>query len=215
MDGEGLEPCRGSGFEHVETARSTDVPDQSRRLVFQELGTRLLYRRIRHAEEHGSGLGPDGYSRRLCGSGERAADSAATDYRQIVWRCHQFASLFRSSSRIGDAGRFGASIGVVQDYDRPTMPIYEFTCDACGQDFEELVGPHVGVEVGQVTCPECGSRSVDRTTTSSYSPIHRTMTPNQRRRSEQSRSADLAARKADFSRRRKAAREARNRPEKG
>ncbi|MCU0727175.1 MAG: zinc ribbon domain-containing protein [Planctomycetes bacterium] len=36
------------------------------------------------------------------------------------------------------------------------MPIYEFTCRACGHDFETLV-PRPGAKA---PCPECGSAKV-------------------------------------------------------
>lgn len=38
------------------------------------------------------------------------------------------------------------------------MPIYEFRCDACGSDFEELVRS----SGEQVPCPDCGSDDVGR-----------------------------------------------------
>jgi putative FmdB family regulatory protein len=37
------------------------------------------------------------------------------------------------------------------------MPIYEFQCSACGEDFEKLVLP--GRSDG-VSCPACGSEAV-------------------------------------------------------
>lgn len=41
------------------------------------------------------------------------------------------------------------------------MPIYEFRCNRCGHQFEELVGWR-DVEEGKVQCPNCGSREVER-----------------------------------------------------
>src|SRR5262249_61656881 len=61
------------------------------------------------------------------------------------------------------------------------MPLYELECRSCGCHFEELVGAHVGIEAGDVRCPECDSAEVERLLTS-YSPVPRGMTPNQRRR---------------------------------
>lgn len=90
------------------------------------------------------------------------------------------------------------------------MPIYEFSCSECGAEFEELTGPHVGLDAESVCCPECGASRVERLPTSSYSPIHRRLTTNERKKLESSRSVDRAARKAEFKRKRKAVRDARN-----
>jgi putative FmdB family regulatory protein len=67
------------------------------------------------------------------------------------------------------------------------VPIYEFECRSCGHRFEELVGSHVGLETGDVRCPECGSDRPERLLSSDYAPIHRRLTPNQRRRLEEKR----------------------------
>ena len=91
------------------------------------------------------------------------------------------------------------------------MPIYEFSCKECGTEFEELIGPHVGLTAEQVSCPECGASGAERLPTSSYSPIHRRLTANERKKLESSRSVDRAARKAEFKRKRQAARDARSR----
>jgi putative FmdB family regulatory protein len=37
------------------------------------------------------------------------------------------------------------------------VPLYEFTCDACGARFEELVPPG-----GSAPCPACGNERVTR-----------------------------------------------------
>jgi putative FmdB family regulatory protein len=70
------------------------------------------------------------------------------------------------------------------------VPIYEFECHSCGQRFEELVGSNVGQQAADVRCPECGSAEPERLITSSYAPIHRQMTPAQRRRLEDKRGTD-------------------------
>jgi putative FmdB family regulatory protein len=67
------------------------------------------------------------------------------------------------------------------------MPVYEFSCGSCGERFEELVGPHVGKREQDVRCPACDGVQVERLPTSSYAPIHRRMTANQKRRSEAAR----------------------------
>lgn len=40
------------------------------------------------------------------------------------------------------------------------MPMYTFTCRECGHTFEELLLSSRYLD--QVTCPECGSRQVER-----------------------------------------------------
>jgi putative FmdB family regulatory protein len=85
------------------------------------------------------------------------------------------------------------------------VPIYEFECRSCGHRFEELVGSHVGTDVDQVRCPECGSE-VERLLSTSYAPIHRQMTPNQRRRLEDKRGTDRGGAKERFKRQRAAER---------
>jgi len=67
------------------------------------------------------------------------------------------------------------------------MPIYEFSCGKCGERFEELVGPHVGKKAEEVRCPACGAKDVQRLISSSYAPIRRRMSANQKRRSEAAR----------------------------
>ncbi len=84
------------------------------------------------------------------------------------------------------------------------MPIYEFACQSCGHRFEELVGSHVGVEAADVVCPECGSAEVERLISSSYAPVHRQMTPNQRRRAEDKRGTDRGGAKERFKQQRAA-----------
>jgi putative FmdB family regulatory protein len=41
------------------------------------------------------------------------------------------------------------------------MPLYEFTCRACGAAFEDIVSL-AELAAGEVRCPECGSRKVER-----------------------------------------------------
>jgi putative FmdB family regulatory protein len=84
------------------------------------------------------------------------------------------------------------------------VPIYEFDCQKCGHRFEELVGSHVGVDASEVVCPECGSGQVERLLSTSYAPIQRQMTPNQRRRLEDKRGIDRGGAKERFKRQRAA-----------
>jgi putative FmdB family regulatory protein len=86
------------------------------------------------------------------------------------------------------------------------VPIYEFTCESCGHGFEELVGSHVGLDVTEVTCPECGSEKVERQLSTSYAPVQHQMTPNQRRRLEDKRGTDRGGAKERFKRQREAER---------
>jgi putative FmdB family regulatory protein len=88
------------------------------------------------------------------------------------------------------------------------VPIYEFECRSCGHHFEELVGSHVGVETEDVRCPECGQAEVERLISSSYAPIHRQLTPGQKRRLEDKRGIDRGGAKERFKRQRAAERPA-------
>jgi putative FmdB family regulatory protein len=40
------------------------------------------------------------------------------------------------------------------------MPIYEYTCRTCGNEFEELT--RAMKDSAATSCPRCGSRAVDR-----------------------------------------------------
>jgi putative FmdB family regulatory protein len=84
------------------------------------------------------------------------------------------------------------------------VPIYEFECRSCDQRFEELVGSHVGRETDDVRCPDCGAAKPERVLASTYAPIHRRMTPNQKRRLESERGIDRGGAKERFSRQRAA-----------
>ena len=87
------------------------------------------------------------------------------------------------------------------------MPIYEFVCESCGHRFEELVGSHVGREAAVVCCPECDSAQVERQMSTAYAPL-RQMTPNQKRRLEDTRGVDRDGAKQRFKRQRAAERSA-------
>jgi putative FmdB family regulatory protein len=78
------------------------------------------------------------------------------------------------------------------------VPIYEYACESCGHRFEELVGSHVGANESSVKCPECGAGKVERLISGSYTPIHRQMTPGQRRRLEDKRGIDRGGAKQRF-----------------
>jgi putative FmdB family regulatory protein len=91
------------------------------------------------------------------------------------------------------------------------VPIYEFGCRDCGHRFEELVGSHVGTDADQVPCPECGSTQVERLLSTSYAPLPRQMTPNQRRRLEDKRGTDRGGARERFKRQRAAERAKRRR----
>jgi putative FmdB family regulatory protein len=84
------------------------------------------------------------------------------------------------------------------------VPIYEFECRSCGHRFEELVGSHVGLEAADVRCPDCGKGEAERLPSSGYAPIHRQMTPSQRRRLEDKRGIDRGGAKERFKRQRAA-----------
>ena len=88
------------------------------------------------------------------------------------------------------------------------VPIYEFVCESCGHRFEELVGTHVGRAATDVACPECGSAEVERQLSTSYTPLQRQMTPDQKRRLESKRGVDRGGAKERFKRQRAAERSA-------
>jgi putative FmdB family regulatory protein len=87
------------------------------------------------------------------------------------------------------------------------MPIYEFECQSCGDRFEELVGLHVGTDAADVVCPKCGSKEAERLVSTSYAPIHRQMTPAQRRRLEAKRGVDRGGAKERWRKQRSAERQ--------
>ena len=82
------------------------------------------------------------------------------------------------------------------------MPLYEFSCRSCGHRFEELVGPHVGLDEGDVACPECGAADPERLMSNSYAPINRQLTTNQKRRLEDKRGTDRGGAMERFSKQR-------------
>jgi putative FmdB family regulatory protein len=86
------------------------------------------------------------------------------------------------------------------------VPVFEFRCRGCDARFEELVGSHVGKEVGDVRCPECGSADLERLEASGFAPIHRQMTPGQKRRLEDKRGTDRGGARERFGRQRAAER---------
>jgi putative FmdB family regulatory protein len=88
------------------------------------------------------------------------------------------------------------------------VPIYEYVCQSCGERFEELVGSHVGLRTEDVCCAHCGSHQVERQITGSYAPLHRQMTPGQKRRLEERRGVDRGGAKERFSKQRAAERSA-------
>jgi putative FmdB family regulatory protein len=88
------------------------------------------------------------------------------------------------------------------------MPVYEFSCGKCGERFEELVGPHVGRKVEEVRCPACGAANLERLISSTYAPLHRRMTANQKRRSEAARDTGGGGARQRFKQQRAAERRA-------
>jgi putative FmdB family regulatory protein len=91
------------------------------------------------------------------------------------------------------------------------MPIYEFGCEACGERFEELVGPPAGASEQELRCPACGGDRLKRLLAGGYAPIHRQLTPAQKRRLEAKRGIDRDGAKQRFKQRRVAARPRRGR----
>jgi putative FmdB family regulatory protein len=91
------------------------------------------------------------------------------------------------------------------------VPIYEFVCESCGHRFEELVGATGGVQVAEVTCPECDSAEIERQLSGSYAPLQHQLTPGQKRRLEDKRGIDRGGAKERFKRQRASERSGRRR----
>ena len=54
----------------------------------------------------------------------------------------------------------GRAQGYGSDPGRSEMPIYEYRCDTCGNEYEELT--RRGTRDEEVECPECGTHESDR-----------------------------------------------------
>jgi putative FmdB family regulatory protein len=91
------------------------------------------------------------------------------------------------------------------------MPIYEFACEACGERFEELIGPPTGVSEAELRCPSCRSERLRRLIAGGYTPLHRQLTGRQKRRLEAARGIDRGGAKERFKQRGAAARARRGR----
>jgi putative FmdB family regulatory protein len=86
------------------------------------------------------------------------------------------------------------------------MPIYEFACGACGERFEELVGPPAGKAEAELRCPSCGGERLQRLFAGSHAPPPRLQSPAQKRRLEAKRGIDRGGAKQRFKQRRTAER---------
>ena len=87
------------------------------------------------------------------------------------------------------------------------MPIYEFSCDACGARFESLVA--VGTE--SVPCPECAAERTARVLSAPGAPPRLVKSPGAARRQEARNARLLGETKSRFKEVRRKAREAKNR----
>ncbi len=84
------------------------------------------------------------------------------------------------------------------------MPIYEFECEDCGAEFEEIVP----AETASTICRECGSRRTARRYSPQAATFKLVKTPGAARVQE-ARNANLRGEtKANFKRRRQGARDA-------
>jgi putative FmdB family regulatory protein len=82
------------------------------------------------------------------------------------------------------------------------MPLYEFECDECGARFEGLVAAGTSA----VACHRCGSERTSRRYSAQAASFQLVKSSGEARRQE-ARNAELKQRtKADFKRRRRAAR---------
>jgi putative FmdB family regulatory protein len=85
------------------------------------------------------------------------------------------------------------------------MPIYEFSCEACGARFEKLVP----AGTGSVACPECGAERTARVLSAPGAPMRLVQGRDARRRQEQRNAKLRADTKARFKETRRRARERR------
>ncbi len=85
------------------------------------------------------------------------------------------------------------------------MPIYEFECESCGADFEELVA----AGTASVACHACGSARTRRRYSAQASTPKLVKSPGAARAQEARNRQLNASTKAAFKERRRAAREAR------
>ena len=85
------------------------------------------------------------------------------------------------------------------------MPIYEFRCQQCGAEFEELVkaGGKAGV------CPTCGSERVERVYSAQAAPFSIVRTPGEARKQERRNAKLRETTKARFRQARQRGREQR------
>ena len=90
------------------------------------------------------------------------------------------------------------------------MPIYEFSCDACGARFERLVD--VGTAAAE--CPECAARAA-RVLSAQAAPMRLMKAPGGRRKQERRNAALRASTKSSFKQARQRARAARSRAKGG
>jgi putative FmdB family regulatory protein len=82
------------------------------------------------------------------------------------------------------------------------MPIYDFRCEQCGAEFEQLT------EAGaQVPCPKCGSERTTRIYSPQAAPFSLVKTPGDARKQERRNAKLREGTKARFKESRKRARE--------
>jgi putative FmdB family regulatory protein len=132
----------------------------------------------------------------------------AAKYRDGAWPPSQSKSRPSRAESLQFAAGNVARVVIGPNYHQTLVPLYEFACQSCSCRFDELVGSHVGLDASDVVCPECGSAEVERLLSSSYAPLHRQPTPNQRRRLEDKRGIDRAGAQERFGRQRAAERSA-------
>jgi putative FmdB family regulatory protein len=85
------------------------------------------------------------------------------------------------------------------------MPIYEFRCEECGAEFEELVKAGSNA----TACPSCGSKRVKRTFSAQAAPFGLVKTPGEARKQERRNAQLRQATKSRFKQARQRAREQR------
>jgi putative FmdB family regulatory protein len=109
---------------------------------------------------------------------------------------------------LGEELVFGSApeprVAACRNYTLVVVPLYEFKCRSCGHRFEELVGHHAA-DSDAVKCPECEAESPQRLI-SSYAPINRQLTSNQKKRMEDKRGTNRGGAMQRFKQQRQAER---------
>jgi putative FmdB family regulatory protein len=74
-------------------------------------------------------------------------------HQHFKWLC-----FFRSKDYLRQTGKTGG-LTIPKGYKENIMPIFEFICDQCGNQFECLIFPS---DQESPSCPECSNRNIKK-----------------------------------------------------